>query len=232
MKKPIGGPCPFCGVEVSAGYLHETNCPGISSESTKDVDEIMKMYLRVDMPDGTQWDVPVITIARNRAKYYAGTDEFAGFIDALYSDTIPAFLDDEYEIEDWAANNMDWEEVEHVAIPVKVENELNNCVYQEGWVNGYKEVISGNVPVSQPEKKYSDTQLLDFLQKKLDEKRYSGKIVCRWSKRFSDGGRYKGRGIRLHETSREDAVSDVREAIINFIKGDTPLETPGKELQD
>ena len=55
--------------------------------------------------------------------------------------------------------------------------------------------------------KYTDKELLDKLQEKLGA--YTGKVVCRWSS--------TGRGWRLHESSHPKAVSDVREAIENFI---------------
>lgn len=55
-----------------------------------------------------------------------------------------------------------------------------------------------------------DTELLDFLQQELDKSAYTGKVVCRYST--------TGRGWRLLETSGVGAVSDVRQAIINFMK--------------
>lgn len=55
---------------------------------------------------------------------------------------------------------------------------------------------------------YTDTQLLDFLDSLSGT--YTGKVVCRMSTR--------GRGWRLHETSRDDGEPDVRTAIITFIK--------------
>jgi hypothetical protein len=58
--------------------------------------------------------------------------------------------------------------------------------------------------VSEPQK-YTDTQLLDFLQKQNDKSFYTGRCAMRWSD--------NGRGWRLHETSRADATESVREAI-------------------
>lgn len=51
----------------------------------------------------------------------------------------------------------------------------------------------------------TDTQMLDFLQAQLDQKRYTGRITFRISK--------YGRGMRLHETSRMGCHNDVRTAI-------------------
>jgi len=53
----------------------------------------------------------------------------------------------------------------------------------------------------------SDTKRLDFLQQITGE--FSGKVICRWSE--------FGRGWRLHETNRDGAVADVREAIDNMM---------------
>jgi hypothetical protein len=92
--------------------------------------------LRVNMPDGSKWDVPVSVIAKNRAEYYA--HEFDGdVIRSMQEDTLPLFDADHYEIEDWAANNMNWRDVERVAT-MAIHGEID---YQEGWVNGGKQVL-------------------------------------------------------------------------------------------
>jgi hypothetical protein len=56
---------------------------------------------------------------------------------------------------------------------------------------------------------HSDKELLDYLQKMLDAKRYTGKCVLRWSS--------TGRGFRLHETSLEGSCNNIRKAISDFI---------------
>lgn len=58
--------------------------------------------------------------------------------------------------------------------------------------------------------KYTDTELLNFLQKITDESRYTGTVILRDSD--------TGRGWRLHETSLDGAVADVRQAIENYIE--------------
>lgn len=57
--------------------------------------------------------------------------------------------------------------------------------------------------------KYTDKQLLDFLQAKNDEATYTGKCLFRMSTR--------GRGWRLHETKRVGAKRFVREVIADAI---------------
>jgi len=58
--------------------------------------------------------------------------------------------------------------------------------------------------------KPTDTELLDFLQQELDKSAYTGKVVCRKST--------TGRGWRLHETSRNCGILDVRQAIADYVK--------------
>ena len=61
--------------------------------------------------------------------------------------------------------------------------------------------------------KHTDKQLLDFLQAKNDEARYTGKCVFRMST--------SGRGWRLHESSKKAAKKSVRETIGDAIEGET-----------
>lgn len=95
-----------------------------------------KQYVTT-MPDGSRWAVPVSIIAAHRAKHYA--HEFGGDIEkSLSEDTGPLFDDDDYEIEDWAQNNMSWKDVETSAVQIKG----TECDYEEGWTNGDHEVLS------------------------------------------------------------------------------------------
>lgn len=106
-----------------------------------------KKFLAITMPDKSRWVVLVEVIARHRATYYASKHEFGGDVGRnLAEDTNPLFESDEDAIKDWAANNMDWDEVKSVAI--KLDREPP-CDYQEGWVNGEKEVIALLIPNSQ-----------------------------------------------------------------------------------
>ena len=96
----------------------------------------MKKRLIVTMSDGSRWAVPVEIIARDRAKNYAS--EFDGDIErSLAEDTIPLFTAHEFEIIDWAQNNMNWDDVkQHAGRMSHSEPD-----YQEGWVNGDKELV-------------------------------------------------------------------------------------------
>lgn len=98
--------------------------------------------LRVTMPDGSKWDVPVMAIARNRAANYAR--EFGGDVErSLAEDTLPLFDESEYDIRDWAAGNMNWSDVEAVAVRVPNWPEpLTARDFQDGWNSGEREIVS------------------------------------------------------------------------------------------
>ncbi len=102
--------------------------------------KITNAALHVTMPDGSIWAVPVWDIAYHRAHYYM--KEFGGdVIRSLNEDTIPLFEGDEFEIRDWVQNNMDWSDVENIAVMI-TEPPLPDM--QEGWVNGDKVIVYDN----------------------------------------------------------------------------------------
>ena len=102
---------------------------------------VMEKYLRVTFRNGERYDIPVSVIARDRASCYAF--EFNGDIEqSLKEDTLPLFDECDYEIEDWAVNNMNWSEVVQYARRVDTLS-MTAMEYQEGWMNGEKEIVWG-----------------------------------------------------------------------------------------
>lgn len=96
----------------------------------------MKM-LTIEMPDGSKWGVPVEVIARSRAAHYAHL--FGGDIElSLAEDTIPLFDSDDFEIEDWAANMMNWGDFEGQAAKLQDAPEPD---FEEALMRGKKSVI-------------------------------------------------------------------------------------------
>lgn len=91
----------------------------------------MSKQIQITMPDNSVWGVPAELVAKDRGDYYAAKEgEDSGKAEYAIS------LEDDDELLDWAANNMNWNDVVHSAImirPGKVD-------YQEGWVNGKKRV--------------------------------------------------------------------------------------------
>lgn len=99
--------------------------------------------LKITQKDGSVWAVPVSVIARNRADHYK--DEFGGDLDrSLKEDTMALFAESEYEIQDWAANNMDWDEVVPHAVKLADAPPLTDDDFQEAWVNGEKELAGSD----------------------------------------------------------------------------------------
>jgi hypothetical protein len=97
-------------------------------------------FIRVEMPDGSKWDVPVMVVARNRSTYYAKErGECGGDVEKhLDHDTLPYFDSDDFEILDWSRNNMNWSDVLGDAVRVEDGREID---FQEGWVNGEAEIV-------------------------------------------------------------------------------------------
>ena len=94
-----------------------------------------KKLLVTTMPDESKWGVDVHEIALNRADYYK--HEFGGDINrSLNEDTLPLFKAEPYEIEDWAVNNMNWEDFDQHFL-VQTHGPVD---YEEGWCNGHKKI--------------------------------------------------------------------------------------------
>ena len=94
----------------------------------------MHKLMTVKMPSGEVWGVPVAMIARSRATHYAS--EFDGDVErSLAEDTIPLFESDNYEIQDWAVNNMNWSDFDGHQIKVL---EAPAPDFQDAWMEGDK----------------------------------------------------------------------------------------------
>ena len=94
----------------------------------------MHKYMTVKMPDGSIWGVPVEMIAKKRAEHYAS--EFGGDVQrSLDEDTLPMFERDEYEIQDWAVNNMNWTDFEGHQVKIKDAPPRD---FLQAWMSGEK----------------------------------------------------------------------------------------------
>lgn len=94
----------------------------------------------IEMRDGSVWAMPVEVIARHRAEHYK--DEFGDDVErSLEEDTWPLFEENDYEVSDWAVNNMDWDDVVDHAKQISKPEPLTPYDFQEGWMNGNKEVV-------------------------------------------------------------------------------------------
>jgi hypothetical protein len=98
--------------------------------------ELNAKSYHITMEDGSVWSIPVMVIALNRASYYSEADGVS-LDDSMDGDTVPLFLADPLEIEDWAKNNMDWEDVAADAQCIQGAS----IDFEDGWCNGEAEVV-------------------------------------------------------------------------------------------
>ena len=102
----------------------------------------MAKGIYITMKDNSVWRVPAHVVASDRARYYAereGADEFSGEYDFAMG------ADGEYELECWARGQMNWEDVVSHAVLVQDAPPLTDSDFQEGWVNGKKEIINDDL---------------------------------------------------------------------------------------
>lgn len=91
-------------------------------------------HMTMTLENGEVWGVPVAMIARNRAAHYA--KEFDGNVErSLAEDTIPLFNSSDYDIQDWAVNNMNWGDFNGHQVKLKNGQGID---FQEAWMNAEK----------------------------------------------------------------------------------------------
>lgn len=97
-------------------------------------------YLRVTMSDGSEWDAPAKLIANDRARCYCSREKLgnAKAYNDLFQKEFDYAINNDAELLDWAAGNMNWLDVAMEAEQTKMPDDVD---YQEGWVNGKKQII-------------------------------------------------------------------------------------------
>lgn len=98
--------------------------------------------LRVTMPNLSVWEIPADVVAEDRAAYYAEKDQGSeGTYDECFARELEYVLSDDFELKDWASNNMNWKDVRARAVCISgVEGTPDDM--EEGWVNGECVVVS------------------------------------------------------------------------------------------
>jgi hypothetical protein len=112
------------------------------------MNNILNKFLTIKMGDSSIWQVPVRTIAENRASYYSNNSKsYKGTMEEHLKDkTIPLFNSDDFEIEDWAKNNMNWIDLKPTAKFLMITLEPSECAkarneiinkfdYQDMWLD-------------------------------------------------------------------------------------------------
>lgn len=93
--------------------------------------------LIVEFPNGEKWKIPVRCIVNHRALTYSG-DEMDDSYDRMIEDTLALFMDD-FEIKDWAENNMNWSDVSECA---EMVSNPRKDYHENEWVEAEKAVVS------------------------------------------------------------------------------------------
>ena len=118
------------------------------------IEEVKNLWMETEMPDGRLWAVPVLKIAENRAESYK--EEFGNDAQrSLNEDTLPLFAEDDFEIQDWAVNNMNWSDLQDYAVEV-VTHKSSSLNYEHGWLTGNKKFLINPNPPAPSELPVSD----------------------------------------------------------------------------
>lgn len=91
-------------------------------------------YYTVEMTNGDIYGIPAAVIAEDYATYYKGKPENDDMEKRRFDYMMGLFDKKDYDFEDWAQNNMDWDDVKHCAVLLK-RGEVK-VDFQECWVNG------------------------------------------------------------------------------------------------
>lgn len=104
-------------------------------------------FLQVLFSNGEAYNIPTESIAHPRAIYYANHDE--GVQDKgvevseewnkVYQSERTMALEDDGELYDWAANNMNWSDVKDDAVRVYLDDKKID--YSTEWTNAEMKVV-------------------------------------------------------------------------------------------
>lgn len=88
----------------------------------------MIKYIEITFPNGEAYTVAAEVVATDRVKYFASED---GFTEGSkeWNNSMEAAMDD-YNLEDWAVNNMDWKDLKPYAVKLRDPDPPN---YERMW---------------------------------------------------------------------------------------------------
>lgn len=115
----------------------------------------MKPFLHLTLPNGMVFEIPTQVVADNRAKAMleAHPDEFKNLPEAM-EDTVGLFTDDSWNIQDWAANNMNWSDLQNSARMIRFTppdmSEWNNGEFSYHDHPGMLGEVDGDSIMRQP----------------------------------------------------------------------------------
>lgn len=93
-------------------------------------------WIKVVFSNGEVYKVPATIVAKDRANYYAkNTKDDAK---EVYEEELQNTLNDDFEIIDWAQNNMNWEEVAEHAVRFYDESKID---FHKEWISNELDII-------------------------------------------------------------------------------------------
>lgn len=96
----------------------------------------MKRYYQIVLSNSETWIIPAEIIAKSRAEYFSSLDYHRGDVESkekAYKEEFDATMNDLDLLEDWARNNMNWDDVRSEA---KLRTDVPEYFdYENAWVN-------------------------------------------------------------------------------------------------
>jgi hypothetical protein len=85
----------------------------------------MEKFIKIRFSNGEVYEIPADFIASERTNYYA--TEVDGFTkdSAEWFEEYEFSLNNNYELEDWLTNNMNWSDIKDQAVLIKDETDYN-----------------------------------------------------------------------------------------------------------
>ena len=98
-------------------------------------------YVYVTFSNGETYRIPATEIAESRANYYADIDSEGdeSVYDVIFKQEYNYTMNDNFELIDWAENNMNWQDLQGVAEYVGQDDHID---YENEWCNADKEILA------------------------------------------------------------------------------------------
>lgn len=76
-----------------------------------------KKDIIITFPSGYKYKVPIFPVAETIARYYTerAVEDSDRSYDEIFEDELQRALKDDYVVQDWVKNNMNWEDIEDEA---------------------------------------------------------------------------------------------------------------------
>ena len=97
----------------------------------------MEKFIRISFSNGEKWDVPARIVAEERATYYSDIDGNPKN-SPQWKEEYEYSLSEDFELEDWLNNNMNWSDVSEYARLVDGDSNYN---YEDEFTNSEKEIV-------------------------------------------------------------------------------------------